>query len=134
MLMCLLFSFYGKILHGVTSSHSLIIYRLICEGHRDVTALSTIFQGVVGVTGASYLSGRMQGTPWTSRQLITGPLLMAEVATQGANCTSGAILEFSILLEDTSTCSSVPPQREAGFDPASFLLYPLSYSHFCLLF
>ena len=32
-------------------------------------------------------SGRGQGTPWTSRQLITGPSLMAEAAMQGANCT-----------------------------------------------
>ena len=32
----------------------------------------------------------------------------AEAATQGANCTSGALVGFSILLKDTSTCSSVP--------------------------
>ena len=31
------------------------------------------------------------GTPWTSRQLIAGPPLMAEATVQGANCTSGAI-------------------------------------------
>ena len=37
------------------------------------------------------VSGRGQGTPWTSRQLIAGPLLMAEAVMQGANCTSGAI-------------------------------------------
>ena len=64
-----------------------------------------------------------------SHQLIAGPLLMAVTATQGANCTSGAILGFTILLKDTSTCSSVPP----GFKPAIFRslvhqLYPLSYS------
>ena len=69
------------------------------------------FQGVAEVTGAypSYLSGRRQGTLWTSRQLIAGPLLMAEAATQGTNCTSGAILGFSILLK-YATRSSVPPQ------------------------
>ena len=63
-----------------------------------------------GFTGAnaSLLYGRRQGTPWMSRQLIAGPLLMAEAATQGANCTSGAILGFSILLKDTSTCNSFP--------------------------
>ena len=43
---------------------------------------------------------------------------MAVAATQGANCTSGAILGFSILLKDTSTCSSVPPQGSRGFEPA----------------
>ena len=48
--------------------------------HGDVTALSPLFQGVTGVTrgNPSYLSGRRQDTPWTSLQLITGPLLMAE--------------------------------------------------------
>ena len=93
------------------SSH-LIIYCLIHEGRRDVTTLSPIFQGVTTVTGAnpSYLSEQRQGTPWTSRQLIAGPLLMAKATTQGANCTSGAILGFSVLLKDTSTCSSVLPQ------------------------
>ena len=35
------------------------------------------------------VSGRGQGTPWTSCQLIAGPSLMAEAATQAA--TSGAI-------------------------------------------
>ena len=50
-----------------------------------------------------------QGTSWMSRQLIAGPLLMAVAASQGANCTSGATLGFSILLKDTSTCSSVLP-------------------------
>ena len=86
---------------------------LIREGCGDVTALSLLFQGVAGVTGAnpSYLSGRRQGTPWTSHQLIAGPLLMAEAATQGAICTSGAILGFSIF-------SSAP--GEPGFEPATF--------------
>ena len=62
------------------SSHYL---PLICEGRRDVTAISLLYQGVVGVSGANlcYLSGRGQGTPWTSRQLIAGLLLMAEVPT-----------------------------------------------------
>ena len=49
-----------------------------------------------GCTGACPSSGRRQGTRWTSRQLITGPLLMAKAATQGASCMSGAILGFSI--------------------------------------
>ena len=51
-----------------------------------------------------------------------------------AECISGAILWFSFLLKDTSTCSSVPPQGTQGFKPATFRslvhqLYPLSYSH-----
>ena len=51
-----------------------------------------------GVAGCFFLlepipavSGRGQGTPWTSRQLAEGPSLMVEAVTQGANCTSGAI-------------------------------------------
>ena len=44
------------------------------------------------------------GTQWTSRQLITGPSLVAEAAMQGANN-----LGFSFLLKDTSTCSSAQP-------------------------
>ena len=83
--------------------------------------------------GVAGLTGEGQGTPWMSRQLIAGPLLMAVAAPQGANCTSGAILGFSILLKDTSACSSVPPQGSRGLEPATFRslvhqLYPLSYS------
>ena len=37
--------------------------------------LYTCFQGVAGVS-YSCLSGQRHGTPWMSRQLITGPLLM----------------------------------------------------------
>ena len=74
------------------------------------------------------LGGESQGTPWWSCQLIAGPLLMAVAATQGANCTSGAILGFSILLKDTSTCSSVPPQGGPGIWTSDHQLYPLSYS------
>ena len=55
-----------------------------------------------------------------SRRLIAGPLLMAVAAPQGANCTSGAILGFSILLKDTLACSSVPSQGSRGFEPATF--------------
>ena len=44
----------------------------------------------------SFVSGRGQGTPWTSHQLITGHSLMSNVG-------------FSILLKDTSTCSSALP-------------------------
>ena len=90
--------------------------------------------GVAGLTGAkSSFYSWAKGTPLMSRQLIAGPLLMAVAVTQGANCTSGAILGFSILLKDTSTCSSVPPQGSWGFEPATFWilvhqLYPMSYS------
>ena len=54
--------------------------------------------------------GEDQGTPWMSRQLIAGPLLMAEAALQKVPTAHQAISGFSILLKDTSTCSSVPPQ------------------------
>ena len=37
------------------------------------------------------------------------------------SCTSGAILGFSILLKDTSTCSSVPP-RGAGTQTSNLLI------------
>ena len=49
-----------------------------------MSPLYTPFQEVTGVTGASpsYLCGERQGTPWTSRQLSAGPLLMAQAATQ----------------------------------------------------
>ena len=40
-----------------------------------------------------------QGTPLMSRQLIVGPLLMAEAAIQGGNCTSGAILGVQYLAQ-----------------------------------
>ena len=49
------------------------------------------------------VSGRGQGTPWTSHQLIAGPSLMAKAAMQSANHTSGAYWYFSnfcILLKD----------------------------------
>ena len=90
---------------GSLSSHYLPFIR---EGRKDVTTFIHFFKGVVGFTGAnpSYLSGQRHYTPWTSSQ----PLLMAEAAMQGANCTSEAILGFSILLKDTLTCSPVPPQ------------------------
>ena len=39
-------------------------------------------------------SERGQATPWTSRQLIAGPSLMAEAAIQGANCM--VIVEYYI--------------------------------------
>ena len=43
-----------------------------------------LFQGRAGVTEAksSDSMGVGQGTPWTSRQLIAGPLLMAVAATK----------------------------------------------------
>ena len=43
------------------------------------------------------VSGRGQGTPWTSHQLIAGPSLMSNVG-------------FSISLKDTLTCSSTLPR------------------------
>ena len=72
-------------------------------------------EGLQGLLGPNpvLLMGEGQGTPWMSRQLIAGPLLMAVAAPQGANCTSGAILGFSILLKDTSAYFS-PTLGEPG--------------------
>ena len=52
--------------------------------------LSPFFKGSWPLLGPNQVNtmGVGQGTPWMSRQLIAGPLLMAEAATQGANCTS----------------------------------------------
>ena len=52
--------------------------------------------GVAAGANPSLVSGRGQGTPWTSHQLIAGPSLMSNVG-------------FSILLKDTLTCSSALP-------------------------
>ena len=89
-----------------------VFFSLFHQGCGGVTALSPLFQGGCGVTWAesSYPMGEGQGTTWMSRQLIAGPLLMAEAATWGTNCTSGAIWGLSILLKDTLTCSSVKRQ------------------------
>ena len=86
-------------------------------------------EGLRGLLGPKpvYSMGVGQGTSWMSRQLIAGPLLMAVAASQGANCTSGATLGFSILLKVTSTCSSVPPQG-VGI-PTSDLLNQRSSDH-----
>ena len=75
------------------------------------------------------VSGRGQGTPWKSHQLITGHLLMAEATMQGVNCTSRLIwgsVSCSKTLRHAAQLS-----RELGFEPATFrsladLLYPLS--------
>ena len=82
------------------------------------------FQGGCGVTGASsYLMGEDQSTPWMSRQLIAGPLLMAEVATQE---------QFLGSVSCSRTLQHVAQFRpgEPGFEPVTFQspvhqLYPL---------
>ena len=63
-------------------------------------------KGLRGLLGPNpvYSMGEGQATPWISHLLIAGPLMMAVATTQGANCKSGATLEFSILLKDTLTC------------------------------
>ena len=65
---------------------------------------------------------KVTGTPWMS--LIAGPLplRMTVAAPQGVNGPSGAILGFSILLKDTSACSSVPPQGNRGFRTSNLLI------------
>ena len=69
------------------------------EGCGDV--LSAPFQGG-GYWGQIQL---MWASPAHYRTLTDG-----SGCHTGANCTSGAILGFSVLLKDTSICSSVPPQ------------------------
>ena len=59
------------------------LFRFFREGHGDV--LSPLFQGG-GLLGPNPVTvGEGQGTPWMSRQLIAGPLLMAVAATQVPN-------------------------------------------------
>ena len=53
--------------------------------------------------------GQIQFTQWAKARVQPGWVTLTD-GTQGANCTSGAILRFSILLKDTSTCRSVPPK------------------------
>ena len=55
-----------------------------CGSQVMLPLLYHLFQGGAGVTGAksSDSMGIGQGTPWTSRQLITGPLLMAVAAAK----------------------------------------------------
>ena len=83
-----------------------VFFRFFREGCED--ALSPFFRG-------GYW-GQFQLALWAKARLhhgwvaSSGPLLMAVAATQGANCTSGAIWGFSILLKDILTCSSVLPQ------------------------
>ena len=84
------------------------------------------------------LYGRRPGyildeSPAHRRTLTDGSGCLHKVPT----CTSGATLGFSILLKDTSACSSVLP-GELGFKPAIFWspvnqLYPLSYSRLYII-
>ena len=55
-----------------------------CGSRVMLPLLYHLFQGGAGVTGAksSDSMGVGQGTPWTSRQLNAGPLLMAVAATK----------------------------------------------------
>ena len=60
---------------------------------RNSLSLSMGSRGVATGANPSFVSGRGQGTPWISRQLIAGPSLMSNVG-------------FNILLKDTLTCSA----------------------------
>ena len=64
---------------------------------RNRLSLSMGLQGVAAGANPSLVSGRGQGTPWTSRQFIAGPSLMSNVG-------------FNISLKDTLTCSSALPR------------------------
>ena len=70
-----------------------------------------------------------QSTPWTSRQLIAGPLLMA---VEGANCASGAIwgsVSCSRILRHVAQSRPGEPGIWTGdLLVTSPQLYPLSYS------
>ena len=58
------------------------MYELVGKCHvivRNRLSLSTGLRGVAAGANPSLVSGRGQGTPWTSRQLITGPSLMSNV-------------------------------------------------------
>ena len=72
-----------------------VFFPLIREGRR-MLLLFFPPKGLWGLLGPNpvHLMGVGQGTPWMSHELTTGPLLMAVAATQGAICTSGAILGF----------------------------------------
>ena len=78
-------------------------------------------------------SGRGQGTPWKSRQLIAGPFTDGRGHHASCQLHIRSNLGFSILLKDTSTCSSAQPSLgELGFEPATLRsladLLQLSYS------
>ena len=76
-----------------------VVFPLIREG-RGILPFPP--KGLRGLLGSVHTMDIGQGTPWMSCQLIAGPLLMAVAATQGAICTSGATLGFSILLKRIS--------------------------------
>ena len=73
-----------------------VVFPLICEGCGMLPFSPKGLQGLLGPNPV-HTMGIGQGTPWMSCQLIAGPSLMAVAATQGAICTSGANLGFSIL-------------------------------------
>ena len=69
------------------------------------------------------VSGRGQCTDWTSRQLIAGPSLMAEVAMQGASCTSAAIwgsVFLSKILWHAALGSRDSNQRPSDYQPTGW--------------
>ena len=80
---------------ATATSHWLVHQSCHCHCPNRLS-LSMGLQGLAAGANPSLVSWRGQGTPWTSRQFITGPLLMSNVG-------------FSILLKDTSTCSSALP-------------------------
>ena len=94
------------------------LFRFFREGHGDV--LSPLFQGG-GVTGAkSSDCGRRPGHTLNESPAHCRTLADGSGCHTGANCASGAILGFSILLKDTLACSSVPPQgsRDSNSRPS----------------
>ena len=73
-------------LHG--KKHPNVLYLMSCHVIiRNRLSLSMGSWDVAAGANPSLVSGRGQGIPWTSRQFITGPLLMSNVG-------------FSVLLKD----------------------------------
>ena len=88
------------------NSVTLCYLPLICEGRRDVIALSCLFQGVAGslelIPVVTVGEGRVH--PWTSCQVIAWPLLMADVPTAHQEQFWGSISCSRILRHAAQFC------------------------------
>ena len=86
-----------------------LLSHLICEGCGDVTALSPLWDS------GYWTQSQLQGTAWTSRQLIAGSLLMAEATMQDAKCTS--VFGVQYLVQGYFDMQLSAAQGEPGFEP-----------------
>ena len=105
--------------HHNTGGINCVMYILFTITHQSIVCNRFIpfmeSQGFFFFAGVP-VSGRGQGTPWTSCQLIAGPSLMAEGAMQGANHTSGAIWGSVSCSRTLWLAAQLSP--ELGFEPA----------------